>query len=384
MKKINLLLCDDAHTFGGAQIAFINLVKLLSKSDIFNIHCIINFHNLELLNQLQLIQNIVIYKGNKAFPFNIFFYHFDFRAYVDIIKRIKIDYAYINLSGIEFGLIYVKSLNKLGIPFSVWMHNPEYYSKLISSKNIFRNTVSLLRDKIADLFFINSYNNYIAVSQYTKNRLIDRGTNSNKIEVIFNPVLGQDEVFMENDIVNKISEFSNGRKIISVIGRIQYTDKGQDQLLNCIDYLKSKNNDLCIVFLGDGPDKANLEKTFHKLDINNVLFLGWINNADAYIKLFNLVLIPSRFETISLVAIETIRQNVKLLVSNIKPFDYIPTELKYKLENSDDLIDKLNNILINDYSTKTIEQLEDIKKVFTNTNCIQNHINHIMNRKKNV
>lgn len=387
MKKINLLLCDDAHTFGGSQIALINLVKLLSKSNVFNINCIVNFNNLELLNQLQTIQNIVIYKGNKSFSLNILFYHFDLKSYFFIknqVSKIKIDYAYINLSGIEFGLIYAKVFKKLDIPFSVWVHNPEYYSKLISSKKLFRNFISFGRDFFADFLYINTYDSYIAVSEYTKNRLIDRGTNKTKIEVIFNPVLDEDDIFMKKDIVKKIFEFSKERKIISVIGRIQYTDKGHDQLLNCVDYLRNKNNDLCMVFLGDGPDKVNLENTLHKLNVENVLFLGWINNADLYIKLFDLVFIPSRFETISLVAIETIRQNVKLLTSNIKAFEYLPSEIKYELENSKNLIDKLDTILSNDYSLETIAQFENIKELFTNTNCMQNHINHISKRMKNV
>jgi glycosyltransferase involved in cell wall biosynthesis len=88
---------------------------------------------------------------------------------------------------------------------------------------------------------------------------------------------------------------------IGAIGRL-VPQKGFDLLLRALARLP---DDVTCMVLGDGPERASLERLATELGLaDRVTFAGWIERPREYLPGFELVAMPSRFEGLPLLAIE--------------------------------------------------------------------------------
>lgn len=380
---IKLLFCDDAHTFGGAQIAFLRLIESLSKLEGIEIICLVSFKNTQFYEEIKKIKNIALLDGYKTFPFGVVTSFVRFAEYINIqknIRQIDPDYIYINQSGIEFGIIYSRVALKLKVPFSLWMHNPEYYQNIVKG-GIIRDLFSKIRDCLADILLVKKDQSIIAVSQFTKDKLLKRGFTEGKIILINNLLPIFNDGMIDNDISNQLKNMALKSKIVAIIGRIQYSDKGQDQILEAAKIILQQDQSIGFVFFGDGPDINDLKEKIENSNLSqNFFFFGWLPNTHLYIKLCDLVLVPSRFETVSLVTIEAISQDVKIVTSDIPSLNYVNEYNRFKLNNQKSLAETLIKVISNEYSKKVSEYYEKIKIDYNENLIIKKHLSHINSR----
>ena len=152
----------------------------------------------------------------------------------------------------------------------------------------------------------------ICTSNYELNEALKYGLNKSKMEVIYNGI----DIISRAQNTNLVVEGENkkecpGDKIrIVFLGRFDY-QKGYDRLLYIINNLDSSLYSFDII--GDGVNDG-----VEKIQRDNVTYHGWIefNKLEDYFKNVNFMIMPSRWESFGLVAVESQSFGVPVLAAN--------------------------------------------------------------------
>lgn len=133
------------------------------------------------------------------------------------------------------------------------------------------------------------------------------GLPKNKSVLIYNGISEKSKLESKNELNLKLDE----KKInMFFIGRFD-KQKGLDLLLNL--FIKNNFPNINLYLAGN-----SVLKNFELNLPDNVVNLGWINNniLDKYYELFDIIIIPSRWEGFGLVGIEAMKNQKPLIVSN--------------------------------------------------------------------
>lgn len=103
--------------------------------------------------------------------------------------------------------------------------------------------------------------------------------------------------------------------LIGYVGRL-ISSKGLDVLLKAVSCLDSHNWKLAVI--GEGEQRKTLEQQAKVMGIQgNVSFMGFINDRIAYLKAFDLFVLPSRTEGIPRCLMEAMAASIPSVVSDI-------------------------------------------------------------------
>ena len=101
------------------------------------------------------------------------------------------------------------------------------------------------------------------------------------------------------------------RFLLAMVGRVQIHHKGHDAALRVTRRLLRAGLDLQLVIVGDGPDLHAVQQLAERLGIPSaVRFLGWRDDVERLIPLFDAVLMPSRYEGLPQVAVQAVTAGV--------------------------------------------------------------------------
>lgn len=149
--------------------------------------------------------------------------------------------------------------------------------------------------------------------------------------------------------------------------------KGLEQIIKVL----AINPKLAFVLIGDGSEKENLLALAKKLNVcDRIFFAGFRKHSTDYLPLFDIYLIPSRSEGVSLALLEAVASKTPVVCSDIISF----TEL---FENDElsffelDNINSLNNAITFSLANKNqmVEKaFEKYKNNFTETLMAQNYL----------
>lgn len=139
----------------------------------------------------------------------------------------------------------------------------------------------------------------------------------------------------------------NGEKLLMFIGRISY-EKGVRALARSYEALKTRHNDLRLVFVGDGPLINELKRDILKVDAEGLIadgngrrynpFAGFFEQGNyllAHYAAADAVIIPSRHETFSLSGAQTILMETPLIISDVDGAkeNFLDTGFSYPINN---------------------------------------------------
>jgi glycosyltransferase involved in cell wall biosynthesis len=107
------------------------------------------------------------------------------------------------------------------------------------------------------------------------------------------------------------------RPVIGAIGRLS-REKGFDILLHaCRDVLREQPSGL-LVILGEGPERAALERTAADLGIGDrVVMPGYRENARGYLRLFDVFVLPSYSEGLPVTVLEAMQAGTPIVASRV-------------------------------------------------------------------
>lgn len=101
------------------------------------------------------------------------------------------------------------------------------------------------------------------------------------------------------------------------IGRLAYP-KNYEFLINAHKAIKAVRPNAKMLLIGEGPERAKYEGLIRSYKLENEVFLGGeIKDASRFLKSFDLFVLPSIFEGLSLSLIEAVRAGVPALASRV-------------------------------------------------------------------
>lgn len=272
-------------------------------------------------------------------PFSNLLFIFEIKKLLD---KEKFDIIHLNSTNALFGAIGAKlSKNKPKIIFnfhglSVLDNN---YKKFFLLKPIYHLTFKLLSYFI-DLPIFTSYQNLRFIQ---KNKLI-----KNKGVVIYNGIPKPKFLLKENArffLKKELKINLENKFIIGSIGRLDYAKNYEFLIKIFPEILKINQNAICII-IGNGNEIKNLKNLIKKYNLKEKIFLtGEIKNANKYLKAFDVFILPSKYEGLSISLIEALFAQIPILASEVGGnSEIINKKFIYKLNNQKDFLEKFNQI----------------------------------------
>lgn len=205
----------------------------------------------------------------------------------------------------------------------------------------------------------------ISVSEKTKLDVIGWPFIANKIKVIRNGVKEID--FYEKEIakekINQINHrIQTSKFLIGTIAEL-HPVKGLETLIESAKEI-SKEKDVQFVIIGEGQARQELEEKIQFSNLqNNVILLGFLDNAAKYLKAFDLFVLPSKSEALALVILEAGLAKVPIIASRVGGIPEIISDTKYGK-----LFESGNSEQLTKEITDSIENYEQSKQSAENLN----------------
>lgn len=169
---------------------------------------------------------------------------------------------------------------------------------------------------------------YFIVLRETTKRTIEKFNKQAQIFIIPNGV----------DQVNNLKKSTKDPYIL-FIGRLEFNQKGLDLLIDAYHTIASKIEEkLLIAGFGTEKDEKRIKQRIMQYGLEQrILLVGKVtgNKKDNLLRNCALVLIPSRFETFSIVALEAMSYGKPLVSFAIQGLDWLPTDCAIKVKPFD-------------------------------------------------
>lgn len=293
--------------------------------------------------------NNIIHHSIKTIPaFYGFFYLIQISAislYLIIIKRKKID-RIITFSLLEGIVALSVSIFSKKTKVIVSLHGDWYTGIQLSRLNKYLKylyikmylTLEKIVFKYSDLILFVSNENFTRISNRTK-------LDINKTKILYNNLNNPRTIKLSS--IDGI-EFKEDN-IIGFVGNLFSKAKGVEVLIKAFNKVYTKNQNIKLVIVGDGPDKEYLYTLCKTLKIEkNVLFTGYLDNPFPYIKAFDIMVLPSLHEGFNLSILEALYCDKVVLGSKIGgiPEALVYDELLFSPKDIDELSLKISSLIL--------------------------------------
>lgn len=252
-----------------------------------------------------------------------------------LIWRLKLDYGLvINCQG-SFEQNWISSLfcRMLGISVASYVPYTSYPSER-------KARYSYFRDKVFGVL-VRLPLKYIVIDGHYKRQLNARFKIKTSDILVF-----ENKVHVEP--ARREVKVGDLNKPLSFVlpGRVYFAQKGQDLLIDAIKKFPDENLNLTFTFIGDGPDQKKLKEYISSNDLSTTCtMMPWRNDVNGIYDSCDCVILPSRYEGVSLVMLEAMAFKKPLLASNLDiNTRFIKRDFLFESENVEDLSRKLLHI----------------------------------------
>jgi len=301
-------------------------------------------------------------------PLKNLFFIFEIKRFVD---KNDFDILHFNSSNTLFGAIGSKlSKKKIKNVFTfrgMSMLDPNYQVLKIV-KLFYINFFRLMMFFIDYPVFVSKQNEEMALAQkITKKGLtIYNGINEEKLYFL-------SKKDARANLSAKINKSLENKFVFGSIGRLAY-QKNYEFLINIFPEILKIKPDIQLLIFGDGPNAQKYQEMIKskKLD-NNIYLLGSHDEAYKFIKGFDLFVLPSRYEGMSITLIEALFAGSAILASEVGGNKEMllekGSEQNYKLNDEENFIEKFK-ILYN--SKEKIREIGNYNKKISSNYSIKN------------
>ncbi len=191
----------------------------------------------------------------------------------------------------------------------------------------------------------------------SKGILIYNGLNHEKIE--FLPKSSAKD-FLSRSISSLSSgndvDFLNGKYVVGALGRLDYA-KNYEFLIKVFPKMLEINPKAVVVIIGEGSERAKCEEFIRKNGLMEKIFLlGNIDNGSRYLKGFDILVLPSRYEGLSITLIEALFAGLPILASDVGGNSEVVgnEDQIYALDDEPGFLSKFSSLQSDDVLARTI------------------------------
>lgn len=300
MEKKKLVFVLNNFLIGGAERVVLEILKNLNRSK-FEISIIAVFGSGPMESEFRKLEFPIFFAGSKKYPSSLFFkviwilsIPFIFLRIMIFLRKIHPDVAITSLYEADI----------LGI-FSAWLSGVK--RRIIIQHDVVRINPIIRWSKIKVL---KKANKIIAISNEVKIFLIEYfKVSASKIEVIYNAIDFEKFLcFQKSD--------KDWEPVFGIIARLDKI-KGHIYILEALKKIKSEEIKLpSFIFVGDGPERKNLEIFAEENDLTNIKFIGEVLEIGKYLKQMDVFVLPSLSEGLGVSLIEALIAKKLIIASN--------------------------------------------------------------------
>lgn len=300
MNKIKVLFFCGSLNIGGTERNVINIVKYLDKEK-FKVHIYCLYERGVLVDEVKL-PGIKVTAGDlKSEAEYLRIYH----QVHKIITTEKIDIVHsLGYPAIYFGTA-IGVLSKVPVLISA-----------IQDWDVWKNWKFLIWDKITR----ENLNLMISDGAGARRFAIkQQGITPSKIITLYDGV-NLEELRSQSNLDTKKKEIGiNPEKTtIGVVARLDDAKKGQSDFLRAVKLLKERYPTAQFLLIGGGADEGMLKNLARELDIiNRVVFTGFRQDLADMIRILDIVVIPSRWESVPKILLEAMALAKPVIATNV-------------------------------------------------------------------
>lgn len=223
---------------------------------------------------------------------------------------------------------------------------------IISTKHGSTDATSRARlyERLGDLS-LRYFDRVVAVSEYTKKKLIELHVPDEKIVVIHNGIDVSSLTRAGKGSLRIALGIENGSKVIGYIGRLG-PEKGIPYLLKAADTICRSTEGIYFVLIGEGILKEETEAFIasNKLQ-GRIIMLGWRKDATELMPDMDILLLPSLTEGTPMVLLEAMAMGVPVIASEVGGIGELIKDSKTGLliepRDSEAIVKSVNELLAN-------------------------------------
>jgi glycosyltransferase involved in cell wall biosynthesis len=170
-----------------------------------------------------------------------------------------------------------------------------------------------------DVYLLRYFNHVIAVSERLKTDLVQKGVDERKIRVVTNALqdaCGSDRATLRAQTRRRIG-IEEGEFVFGFVGRLS-EEKGIAHLLEALKQWTSGASRWRLVLVGDGPDRAQLERTARAFDLGErVIFAGFQTDTAQWYSAMDAFVLPSLTEGTPMVLLEAMASGLPLIATAV-------------------------------------------------------------------
>lgn len=342
---MKILYLITQSELGGAQNFVFDLASTLAKK---NISITVGVGNSGYLTEKLKKEHIpfVLFKNlaRSKNPFKNIFYIFEIKKYLD---NNDFDIIHLNSSNALLGSIGAKLSTKK--PKTIFTYHglsilDENYKINILAKNLYKHYFKILMNFIDISVFV-------CQSNLETIKKLGIETNSH---VIFNSKNNIEFYSKEKarEIIKQSTNIDFEKSFtLGSIGRLSY-QKNYKFLISIFPKILKKMPEMKLLIIGDGEERKKLQNLIKKNNLEKQIFLiGSKDNAHKLLPAFDLFVLPSIYEGMSITIIEVLFAGIPMLVSDVggnKETMKKTEEQIYKLNSEQEFIEKLYIIFKSD------------------------------------
>lgn len=352
MEKINILCVFASNPIGGVGTYFKNLVKYVDKDD-FTISFLFFCDSID--ENFKVVLDDYTINYIKLLPFTI--------------KNIKKNYVMTNnfMANSEFDIVHIHS------------PNISTFINYIAKKNDICTRIIHAHSIKSSNSFIKRIRNRILMIPMKKNSTNYFGCNDEAIKYYFgncrkgfvatNGIILNDFIFnVENrEKMRKKHDIKENTLVLGHVGRFS-SEKNHSYFLKLASKLKLKNISFVFVLIGDGPLFSDMKQGIIEKELSSYfILLGHKENINIYYSMFDLFILPSKFEGSPISIIEAKANSLRVLVSDKVPkfIDTVQGIYMKNLDNIDDWVQFISLCEPRNSDVKTFTDIENYDLRFT-------------------
>lgn len=178
--------------------------------------------------------------------------------------------------------------------------------------------------------------------------------------------------------LSKITGVNLGDKlIIGSIGRLAYP-KNYEFVIGLMPEIIKIQPNVVFVILGDGPEREKYSTLIKKLNLQDkVLLAGDTSKAAQYLQAFDIFVLPSEYEGLSISLLEALQAGLPIIASRVggTPEMLTYTGKMFESNNTQDFLDKIIPLLTNESERKSLsEQALKKSEQFSITETVNSYL----------